>query len=148
MPVNAERSVRILTAPGEVDLGQFSRENRLAPYRQFFLKNPKLFKSFGQFKSNCILIRLVLQIDFDLKPHGYRSASIGKVFWLDEVSNPVRAACQFLQNFQRKTDRRFSRSIFSNHQERWLSGERQLKILQASEVMNVEATYHRAMIHG
>jgi hypothetical protein len=39
--------------------------------------------------------------------------------------------------------RRFAQAVIANQQERRLAQDRQFKILQAAEVMNVKSTYHK-----
>ena len=69
-------------------------------------------------------------------------ASASEILRLHQVANPVRASRDLLQNLQGKPNGCLARAVLPDQQEGRLTGDRQFEVLQATEIMNVEASHH------
>jgi hypothetical protein len=89
-----------------------------------------------------VSIRLGFQFNLDLKSHGHIRAPAREILWPHQFAYPIRASGDLLQNLQGKPNGCLARAVLPDQQEGRLAGDWQFEVLQATEVMNVEASHH------
>ena len=146
MPVNEEFRLRILASLHEMHLSVVSRVNRSAVNGKPLLKHTKFLKALRELGCDNVLVNLGFQRHLDFESDGDIRAAACEVLWSDKGAYSIRSSSNLLQNFEPKTHRRLSGTVFSHQQDRRVATERQLEILQAPEIVDVETTYHRQTI--
>src|SRR5208337_3203632 len=112
VPVDGEFCFLRLAAFCKMHLRQFSRVHGLAVDGELLFEYAKFSEPLRKLKSDSVAVSRGFQLDLDLESHRHVCAPPREVLWLDQVSYPVRASHDLLQDFERVRNRCLPRAVF------------------------------------
>ena len=127
-----------------IHLRRIAAEDGRAVDLQPFFGHAQRSNFHHRLESDRVHVCTTLNLDLDLEAHRHLHAPAGQVVRPHQVTHAVRPARDPLQDLQSQSDGRFPRSILANQKHRRLA-QRQIEVLQAAEVVDLQAPYHKSV---